>query len=62
MSERSEWVCHISCGYSTPQELEELQCQLQRTTVTDENTKKHLQQEISITEAKREIAQSKYVR
>ena len=59
MSE-SEWVWHISCGYSTPQELEKLQRQLQGTT--DENTKKQLQQEISITQAKRKVAYSKTVR
>ena len=56
----SEWVWHISCGYSTPQEVEELQRQLQETT--DENTKKQLQQEISIKQAKREVADSKRVR
>ena len=55
-----EWVWHISCGYSTPQEVEKLQCQLQGTT--DENTKKQLQQEISIKQAEREIAYSKWVR
>ena len=59
MSE-SEWVWHISCGYSTPQELKNLQCQLQGTT--DETTKKQLQQEISITQAKREVTESKAVR
>ena len=59
MSE-SEWVWHISCGYSTPQELKKLQRQLQGTT--DENTKKQLQQEISITQAKRAVAYSKTVR
>ena len=59
MSE-SEWVWHISYGYSTPQEVEELQRQLQGTT--DEDTKKQLQQEISITQAKREVAYSKQVR
>ena len=45
---------------NTPQELKELCCQLQETT--DENTKKQLQQEISITEAKRDIASAKGVR
>ena len=59
MSE-SEWVWHISCGYPTPQEVEELQRQLQETT--DENIKKQLQQEISIKQAKREIADFKAVR
>ena len=59
MSE-SEWVWHISCGYSTSQELEKLQRQLQGTT--DETTKKQLQQEISITQAKREVTESKAVR
>ena len=59
MSE-SEWVWHISCGYSTPQEVEELQHQLQGTT--DKNTKKQLQQEISIKQTKREVAYSKAVR
>ena len=57
---KSEWVWHISCGYSTPQELKKLQRQLQGTT--DENTKKQLQQEISITQAKRMVAYSKGVR
>ena len=56
----SEWVWLISCGYNTPQELKELQHQLQETT--DENTKKQLQQEISITQAKREVANAKRVR
>ena len=55
-----EWVWHISCRYSTLQELEKLQHQLQGTT--DENRKKQLQQEISITQAKREVADSKAVR
>ena len=59
MSE-SEWVWHISCGYSTPQEVKELQRQLQDTT--DENTKKQLQREISIKQAKWEVANSKVVR
>ena len=61
MSE-SEWMWHTLylCGYSTPQELWELQRQLQRTT--DETTKKQLQQEISITQAKRAVALSKEVR
>ena len=56
----SEWVWLISCGYNTPQELKKLQRQLQETT--DENTKKQLQQEISITQAKREVADAKRVR
>ena len=56
MSER-KWVWLISCE---SQELEELQRQLQGTT--DENTKKQLQQEISITQAKREVAEAKAVR
>ena len=67
--DRLDKVCHeserelvslISCGYNTPQELEELRCQLQRTT--DENTKKQLEQEVSITQAKREVAEAKRVR
>ena len=56
----SEWVWLISYGYNTPQELEDLQRQLQETT--DESTKKQLQQEISITQAKREVADAKGVR
>ena len=56
----SEWVWLISCGYNTPQELEELQRQLQETT--DESTKKQLQQEISVTEFKMEAADGKLVR
>ena len=56
----SEWVWLISCGYNTPQELEDLQHQLQETT--DESTKKQLQQEISITQAKRDVADAKWVR
>ena len=56
----SEWVWLISCGYNTPQELEKLQDQLRGTT--DENEKKKLQQEISITQAKREVAEAKRVR
>ena len=56
----SEWVWFISCGYNTPQELEKLQHQLQETT--DEKAKKQLQQEISITQAKREVAVAKWVR
>ena len=56
----SEWVWLISCGYNTPQELEKLQDQLQETT--DESTKKQLQQEISITQAKRDVAEAKRVR
>ena len=59
MSE-SEWVWHISCEYNTLQEVKKLQHQLQGTT--DENTKKHLQEELSITQAKREVAHSNYVR
>ena len=59
MSER-EWVWHISFGYNTPQELEKLQHQLERAT--DENTKRQLQQEISITQAMREVAEAKAVR
>ena len=59
MSE-SEWVWHISCGYNTLQEVKKLQHQLQGTT--DEDAKKHLQEELSITQAKREIAESKRVR
>ena len=55
-----EWVWHISCGYNTLQEMEKLQHQLQGTT--DENAKQHLQEELSITQAKREVAHSKYVR
>ena len=46
--------------YNTLQELEELQRQLQGAT--DENIKKQLQQEISITKAKRDIAEAKEVR
>ena len=56
----SEWVWLISCGYNTPQELEKLQHQLQETT--DESTKKQLQQEISITQAKRKVADANRVR
>ena len=56
----SEWVWLISCGYNTSQELEGLQRQLQETT--DENTKKQFQQEISIIQAKREVAYAKQVR
>ena len=56
----SEWVWPISYGYNTPQELKELQHQVQETT--DENIKKKLQQEISITQAKREVAHAKRVR
>ena len=59
MSE-SEWVWHISCGYNTLQEVKKLQHQLQVTT--DENLKIHLQEELSVTQAKREIAESKQVR
>ena len=59
MSE-SEWVWYISCGYDTLQEMEKLQHQLQGTT--DENVKRHLQEKLSITQAKREIAESKRVR
>ena len=51
---------HISHGRNTLQEVKKLQHQLQETT--DENTKKHLQEELSITQAKREIAESKRVR
>ena len=51
---------HISCGYNTLQEVEKLQHQLQETT--DENIKKLLQEELSITQAKREVAESKQVR
>ena len=52
------------CGSShvdipTPQELKELQRQLQGAT--DESTKKKVQQEISITQAKREVAEAKRV-
>ena len=56
----SEWVWHISYCYNTLQEEENLQHQLQGTT--DENLKIHLQEELSITQAKREIAESKRVR
>ena len=56
----SEWVWLISCGYNTPQEVKELKDQLQETT--DESTMKQLQQEISITEAKGEVAAAKAVR
>ena len=56
----SEWVWHISCGYNTPQELKELQRQLQETT--DEKTKKQFQQEISITQTKMKVAVAKLVR
>ena len=52
-------VAHLM-WYNTPQELEELQRQLQGAT--DENIKKQLQQEISITKAKRDIAEAKEVR
>ena len=58
MSE-SEWVWHISCGYNTLQEVKKHQHQLQGTT--DENVKRHLQEELSITQAKREVAESKRV-
>ena len=67
--DRLDKVCHeserelaslISCGYNTPQELMKLQRQLQRTT--DEITKKKLKQEISITQARREVAEAKRVR
>ena len=62
MSE-SEWVWHISCVYNTPQELRELEHLLELCQgATDENTEKHLQREISITRAKREIAEAKRVR
>ena len=61
MSEsESEWMWHISCGYKNLQEVKKLQHQLQETT--DENTKKHFQEELSTTQAKREIAESKRVR
>ena len=61
MSEsESEWVWHISCGYKNLQEVKKLQHQLQGTT--DESAKKHLQEEISITQAKSEVAESKRVR
>ena len=50
------------CGTSpiALQEVKELQHQLQGTT--DENLKIHLQEELSITQAKREVAESKRVR
>ena len=51
---------HVYYGYNTLQEVKKLHQKLQGTT--DENTKKHLQEEISITQAKREIAESKQVR
>ena len=44
----------------TLQEVKKLQHQLQGTT--DEKAKKHLQEELSITQAKMEIAVSKRVR
>jgi hypothetical protein len=56
----SEGVWLISYGYCTPQELKKLRCQLEGAT--DENTKKRLQEEISITQAKREVAEAKMVR
>ena len=59
MSE-SEWVWHISCGYNTLQEVEMFKFTLFGTT--DENTKKTVQELLSITQAKREIAHSKAVR
>ena len=54
-------VAHLM-WYNTPhaQELEELQRQLQGAT--DENIKKQLQLEISIAQAKRDIAEAKEVR
>ena len=58
MSE-SEWVLYISCGYNTLQEVEELQHQLQGAT--DKNTKKRIQEEISITQAKRELSITRVV-
>ena len=56
-----QWVgvAHLM-WYNTPQELEELQRQFEEAT--DVNTKKQLQQEISITQAKGEIAEAKEVR
>ena len=50
------------CGTSpmTLQEVKKLQHQLQGTT--DENVKRHLQEELSITQAKRDVAESKRVR
>ena len=52
------------CGTSpidmTLQEVKKLQHQLQGSA--DENVKKHLQEELSITQAKREVAESKAVR
>ena len=56
----NEWVWHISCGYKNLQEVKKLQHQLQGTT--DEKRKKHLQEEIAITQAKSEVAESKRVR